>query len=103
MTLTLKHLTRLKRLHQRIRIAQTGAPSQLAKSLHISQRTLREDLDLIKNWGGEICYDRKNTTYYYCSEFDLKIAFEVIAISAGEQRIIYGGSTKKTFTANKLP
>jgi transcriptional antiterminator len=103
MTLTLKHLTRLKSLHQIIKSAQTGTPAQLAKSLHISQRTLREDLELVKHWGGEICYDRKNTTYYYCNDFDLKISFDVIAITEGQQQHIYGGGSKNTFVANKLP
>ncbi len=103
MTLTLKHLTRIKTLHQRIKIAQTGTPDQLSKSLRISKRTLREDLELIRNWGGLVCYDRKDETYYYCSDFDLKIGFEVIAITPAEQRIIYGGTTKNSLTANKLP
>lgn len=103
MTLTLNHLTRLKSLHQRIKSAQTGTPGQLAKSLHISQRTLREDLELVKHWGGEVCYDRKNTTYHYCNDFDLKINFDVIAITEGQQQHIYGGGSKKTLVANKLP
>ena len=103
MSLTLKHLTRLRSLHQRIKTAQTGTPIELAKSMHISERTLREDLKLIKNWGGKICYDRKSGTYYYCSDFELKINFEVTAITAEEKRIIFGERSRKTFVANKLP
>jgi len=94
MTHTLKHLERLKRLHKLLLNKQTGSPKECAYKLNISERTLREDLQIIKEWGGEVCYDRKAFTYYYCNVFDLRIGFEITAITPNEERKISGGRIK---------
>ena len=51
MNFTLKHLERMKRLHQLLLRKRTGTPKDCAQKLKISDRTLREDIQIIKEWG----------------------------------------------------
>ena len=94
MTITLTHLERLKRLHKLLLEGQTGNPKELAKRLSISPRTLREDLQVIKEWGGDLDYNRKCKTYHYRNDFDLKINVEITVMETEEKRKIYGGRIK---------
>ena len=113
MSITLAHLERLKRIHDFVKNENTGNPTDFAKLLFISVRTLQEDLNILKEWGGKVEYNRKNQTYYYLDQFDLYIHFEVVVLSAAEQRKIYGGyspvflesttfSIQKQLAADKL-
>ena len=118
MSITLAHLERLKRtrkIYGFLQKGNTGNPAEFAKRLSISVRTLREDLNIIKEWGGKVGYNRKDQTYYYQEQFDVHIHFEVVVLCAAEQRKIYGGyspsflegiihfAVKKHFAANRLP
>ena len=47
MKLTLEHIDRLKHLHKLLLLRQTGTPKECAQKLKISDRTLREDLQII--------------------------------------------------------
>ena len=91
MSLTLAHLERLQQLHEFLLGRKTGPPKSCAERFSISPRTLREDLQIIREWGGKVGYNRKDQTYYYLEEFDLYIHIEVVALSAAKQRKIYGG------------
>lgn len=101
MSITLAHLERLKRIHDFLLNENTGNPTHFAKRLSISVRTLREDLNIIKEWGGKVGYNRKGQSYYYQNQFDLHIHFEVVVLCADEQRKIYGGYSP-TFLRNNL-
>ena len=115
MSITLAHLERLKRTHGFLQNGNTGNPTEFAKRLSISVRTLREDLNILKEWGGKVGYNRKDQTYYYQEQFDVHIHVEVVVLCAAEQSKIYGGyspsslggtihlAEKKHFAANKLP
>ena len=115
MSITLAHLERLKCIHSFLQKGNTGNPVEFAKRLSISVRTLREDLNILKEWGGKVGYNRKDRTYYYQEQFDVHIHVEVVVLCAAEQRKIYGGyspsflgelihfAEKKHFAANKLP
>ena len=91
---TLEHIEWIKRLHKLLLNKHTGTPKECAQKLKISDRTLREDLQIIKEWGGDVCYDRKGFTYYYCNAFDLRIGFEITAITPNEELRITGGRLK---------
>lgn len=91
MKLTVSHLERLKRLHQLLLLGQTGSPEACAKTLNISPRTLRGDLQILKDWGGQVAYDRKHTTYFYTNCFDLQISIEIKIVGEEDERKIYGG------------
>lgn len=88
MNFTIKHLDRLKKLHRLILDQKTAPPRLLAKILHINERTLRKDLELLKDWGADIHYDRKAQRYYYQNTFDLLISYDLTIITAKEQKKI---------------
>ena len=113
MSITLAHLERLKCMHGFLQ-KKIQNPTEFAKRLSISVRTLQEDLNIFKEWGAKVGYNRKDQTYYYQEPFDVHIHVEVVVLCVAEQRKIYGGilfrfqgvnalATKKSFTANKLP
>ena len=91
MSFTLKHLERMKRLHQLLLGKRTGTPKECAQKLKISDRTLREDIQIIKEWGGKVCYDRKAFNYHYSNQFDLRISYEITVITPEGARKITGG------------
>jgi transcriptional antiterminator len=47
MNLTLEHIERIKRLHKLLLNKHTRPPKECAQKLKISDRTLREDLQII--------------------------------------------------------
>lgn len=102
MTYSLKHFQRLERLHLCLKAEQTGTAKEIAQLLGISQRTLRYDLGILKDWGAELCYDRKRKTYRYCDPFELSMHFEVRVLIGDEMTKVIGGQLKKTQTAMKL-
>lgn len=102
--LTLNHIKRLQLLHQRIMTSNSGTPKKLAQYLKISERSLRIDLELLKDFGAEIYYDRKSRAYYYGDPFELHIDISIQVFSKGALQKVYGGSfLKKSFVANILP
>lgn len=91
MSITLAHLERLKCMHGFLQKENTGNPTKFAKRLSISVRTLQEDLNIFKEWGAKVGYNRKDQTYYYQEQFDVHIHVEVVVLCVAEQRKIYGG------------
>lgn len=61
----LRHIKRIKRLDQLIRMRMTGNPGQLAVQLNISRRHLYGYLCQLKEMGAEIGYCRRRKTFYY--------------------------------------
>ncbi|MGB1449152.1 MAG: HTH domain-containing protein [Flavobacteriaceae bacterium] len=102
MTYSLKHFQRLERLHLCLKAEQTGTATEIAQLLGISQRTLRYDLGILKDWGAELCYDRKRKTYRYCDPFELSVHLEVRVLMDDEMTRIIGGQLKKVQTAREL-
>ena len=78
-----RYFERLQTIDYLIRIKGTGNPSQLAKRLHISERTLYEFLRMMKDLGAPIEYDRYKESYYYGEKggFNIKFTKSVAAAS----------------------
>lgn len=78
-----RYFERLQTIDYLIRIKGTGNPSQLAKRLNISERTLYEFLRMMKDLGAPIEYDRYKESYYYGEKggFNIKFTKSVAAAS----------------------
>ena len=61
----IQQLEMLDRLHCLIRRRGTGSPKSLAKRLEVSERTVYNLLDIMRDLGAEITYCRCSKTYYY--------------------------------------
>jgi predicted DNA-binding transcriptional regulator YafY len=62
---TLKQLERLKKIHQLIKINNTGRPKEFANKLKISESQLYNILDDLKLKGFPIKYSRNLKSYEY--------------------------------------
>lgn len=80
----LTQIRRLKKLHACIQTASTGSPKALAKRFGISQRSLYNLIDMLKDLDAVIHYCRKRKTYYYEDEsFDINVEVKIEVTNKG--------------------
>ncbi|MFT3823007.1 MAG: HTH domain-containing protein [Chitinophagaceae bacterium] len=68
-------LLRLQRIDHLIRIKNTGTPAQLAKRLGVSERTVYEYLNLMKDFGAPIKFNNYRQSYYYDQDGCFSVSF----------------------------
>ncbi len=76
----------LERMHHLIKLQATGSPKDFAQKLKISESTLFEYLQTLKEMGGKIAYSRCMQSYYYETLVEFQIDFtslESIQIKGG--------------------
>lgn len=66
---------RIERINYLIEIRGTGTPSQLAHRLGISERSLYEYLNLMKEFGAPIKFCTYRQSYYYDEEGSFTVSF----------------------------
>ena len=76
----LQQLERLKRVEKLIQLQATGTPKQFAKKLGVSENTLYEDLNILKEMGGDIAYSRSLLSYCFKSNTRLQIGFTQVEL-----------------------
>ena len=69
----LKYVDRLKRMDDLIRRKATGTPDEFAIRLGLGKSVLMDELRELKGLGADIVYCRTRQSYYYKTEFVLKI------------------------------
>lgn len=67
----LKQLERYKKLDDLIKNENTGSPIELANRLEISRSHLYRLIGILKDYGAEINYCRRNNTFRYNDYFNL--------------------------------
>ncbi len=92
----IKHIERLQRLHNLIKMESTGSPSEVAIRLGISERTVYYLIEQLKDYDAKIGYDRSRKTYFYKDDFVLEVNFS-ICIGAHDQvmEILEGSYLKR--------
>lgn len=73
--MTIYVLERLQLLNKLIYRKDTGTPKELARKLHISEKSARNQIELLKGLGATIHYSRKLKTYYYGEEGYFRFGF----------------------------
>lgn len=66
----IEQLLLLRRLHDLVRLRATGSTPELMEKLNVSKSGLYRQLELLKNLGAPIRYDRAEQRYYYAAEFE---------------------------------
>ena len=89
---SIKILERLQRLHLLIAQECSGSPLEVAQKLRISERSVYNLLDQLKDFNAHIGYDRSRKTYYYKNDFDLRIQLSFSVMSNNETTEVMGGS-----------
>ena len=87
----LKSLRRLQRLHKRITQENTGTPKELAGAMRISERSLYNLIDQLKDINAPVCYSRSRGTYYYSDDFQLEVNISIVALTHNEVINLFGG------------
>ena len=98
----IKQLERLRKIHQHIKVANTGTPKEFSKRLNISESQLYNILDDLKIKGFPIEYSRSLRSYTYNEECELEIAYSIQLLTSKEKIKIAGGSIKNFFTPMQL-
>ncbi len=97
----IEQLQLLDRLDQLIRLKATGTPAQLASRLEVSERTVYNLIDTLRQLGAEIAYCKYRCSYQYESEIQFSFT---ITVKEGESKKVKGGlSLQKYGTESYLP
>lgn len=70
-----QYLNLLRQLDQFIRRKKTGSPSEFARKMGISERSLYEYLNVLKDLGAPIRFSRQEHSYYYLVEGQFYVSF----------------------------
>jgi predicted DNA-binding transcriptional regulator YafY len=65
----LDYLNRIKNLHTLLQNRFKGTAAELAKKIGVERRTLFNYMEILRNSGAEIHYDKVTGTYYYSNSF----------------------------------
>jgi biotin operon repressor len=71
----LKYIERLEQMDQLIRMKATGSSKEFADKLGISRILMMQELNVLKELGADIAYDKKRQTYYYKKRMKLFFGF----------------------------
>lgn len=73
--MALHYFNRLERIDYLISSRRTGKPTEFAKRLGISERTLYDFLNVMRSLGAPIQYNKDVQTYYYSENGRFYIRF----------------------------
>jgi hypothetical protein len=99
---TIKQLERLQKIHQYIKVANTGPPKEFANRLGLGESQLYNILDDLKIKGFPISYSRNLKSYVYYDDCILEINYSVQLLTSHEKIKIAGGFIKNPFTPMQL-
>lgn len=99
---TLKQLERLKKMHQLIKVGNTGTPKEFAKRLDISVSQLYYILDDLKIKGFPIKYSRNLQSYEYHDFCELEVVYSVQLLTENDKINIAGGCILNYFDNLKI-
>ncbi len=89
---TIKTLERLQRVHSLIQKECTGSPYELACKMNISERSIYNLIDYLRDYDAVIGYDRGRKTYYYQNNFSLCFQISLSIGADDEITEVLGGS-----------
>ena len=85
------YFERIKKLNRLIKSGQTGTPSELASTMHMSQSHLFRCLKELEQYGMKINYSRTLKTYFYENDNELTIFYSLKLIADSKTKEILGG------------
>ncbi len=89
----LEQIHLLERLDQLIRLKATGSPKDLAEKLEVSERSVYNFMEVMRNLGADIKYCQHRNSYYY----DGRFLFKFVLCSEQNPEKIMGGEKKVNF------
>ena len=71
----IKYIERLRTMDYHIRTRNTGSPGEFAAKMGISERSLYDYLNVLKELGAPVAFSFQENSYIYYEEGKLKISF----------------------------
>ena len=68
---------RLERMHQLIQLQATGTPTQFSEKLGISERSLYQTLEQLREMGAPLKYSAHRRSYYYSKPVYFRYGYEL--------------------------
>lgn len=75
-----KKALQLKRLAELIELRQSGGVAKIGRKVGLQTKEVRELLDEIRAMGVDVCFDRKERTYFYANGKRLSIQLPVSVV-----------------------
>ena len=91
----IKYIERIKVMDDLIRRKATGTSNQFAEKLHISRSTLMKYINILKDMGAPVAYDKFRNSYYYLYPCKLIFGFESKMLNEGDLVDINKNNLKK--------
>ncbi|WP_019669623.1 helix-turn-helix domain-containing protein [Eudoraea adriatica] len=88
----IKTLENLQKLHLLIEAECTGPPKALARRMELSERSVYNLLEVLKDFNAPVVYNRKRKTYYYGGHFKLDFRISLSVTNNNEVTELYRGS-----------
>lgn len=89
---TIKTLERLQRIHSLIENECTGSPYELANKMNVSERSIYNLIEYLRDFEARVAYDRGRKTYYYLNNFSLNLQISLSIGTDDEVTEVLGGS-----------
>jgi predicted DNA-binding transcriptional regulator YafY len=74
----IKYVERVQRMDQLIRRKSTGTPKELAAKLELSERSLYELINQMKDLGAPIIFSKSRNSYVYTSQGKFDFGFREV-------------------------
>jgi hypothetical protein len=96
----IEQLERLKKMNRLIKSERTGTPEEFAGKLGICQSHLFNLIEELKIMGAPIRYSRTRQTYFYTTEFEIKLQYSLCFVKSNQLKQIFGGNQIKIVYSN---
>lgn len=88
----IKTLENLQKLHLLIESECTGPPQSLARRMGLSERSVYNLLEVLKDFNAPVEYSRRRKTYYYSNHFKLDFRISLLVTNNNEVTELFKGS-----------
>lgn len=92
-------LQTIQRIDQLVRLKATGTPTQLAKRIKLSERSIYNIVDTMKIMGAPIYYNKSRRSYCYEKDVQFKFGFYC---QDNEVKNLTGGTEYNTYLFSSL-
>jgi len=96
----IKFINKLLRINRLVKLKATGSPRELAWKLGISERSVYDYINDMKELGAPIAFSYSHNSYIYYKDGELLIGFSDDLLSKEEEIMTFGGCIQWTIHAS---
>jgi predicted DNA-binding transcriptional regulator YafY len=92
----MKFINKILRINTLVKLRATGSPHELAGKLGISERSVYEYINDMKELGAPIAFSYSHNSYIYYEDGELLIGFSDELLKEEDETITFGGCAEWT-------